>query len=248
METIRFKDLDITINSGELIGIIGPIGSGKTNILNKLSGIKKNTDILIDNKLLKQFTLDYKRKNIVCVSNNNIFNTPTPLSELRYYLYKIGMEIKEIDYRIKEFKDFFKLDNILKSDFEDMSLEDRNYIKILSLLIIKPSIFCIDDLLTYLNRDKKTNILNYIKANEITLLNITSDMEELFLYDKILVMNKGYKYDFDLSKNILKNEKLFKDLGLNMPFIYDLNIMLKEYGLINELHIVHKELIDLLWK
>ena len=158
------------------------------------------------------------------------------------------MEIKEIDYRIKEFKDFFKLDNILKSDFEDMSLEDRNYIKILSLLIIKPSIFCIDDLLTYLNRDKKTNILNYIKANEITLLNITSDMEELFLYDKILVMNKGYKYDFDLSKNILKNEKLFKDLGLNMPFIYDLNIMLKEYGLINELHIVHKELIDLLWK
>ena len=111
-----------------------------------------------------------------------------------------------------------------------------------------PSLFCIDDLLTYLELDRKIKILNYIKEKNITLLNVTSNMEELLYMDKILVMNKGKKEIFDKTEVVLDREDIFKDLGLSLPFIYDINNLLKSYELINDTHIIEKELVDLLWK
>ena len=137
---------------------------------------------------------------------------------------------------------------MINKNFINISTEDRIYIKILSLLIIVPSLFCIDDLLTYLELDRKIKILNYIKEKNITLLNVTSNMEELLYMDKILVMNKGKKEIFDKTEVVLDREDIFKDLGLSLPFIYDINNLLKSYELINDTHIIEKELVDLLWK
>ena len=73
-------------------------------------------------------------------------------------------------------------------------------------------------------------------------------MEELLLYDKILIMNKGKKELFNSTELVLKNESIFKELGLSLPFIYDINNMLMSYELIKENHYNSKELVDLLWK
>ena len=66
--------------------------------------------------------------------------------------------------------------------------------------------------------------------------------------DKILIMNKGKKEIYDKTDIVLSKEDIFKELGLSLPFIYDINNLLKSYELINENHIVIKELVDLLWK
>ena len=89
---------------------------------------------------------------------------------------------------------------------------------------------------------------NYFKEKNITLLNFTSNIEELLYMDKILVMNKGKKEIFDKTEVVLDREDIFKDLGLSLPFIYDINNLLKSYELINDTHIIEKELVDLLWK
>ena len=73
-------------------------------------------------------------------------------------------------------------------------------------------------------------------------------MEELLYMDKILIMNKGKKEIYDKIDIVLSKEEIFKELGLSLPFIYDINNLLKSYELINENHIVIKELVDLLWK
>ena len=245
MNKIHFKNLDVEVNNGELIGIIGALGSGKTYLLKKLCGKIKNDDIFIDNKSINEYSLDYKRKNIVSVLDYNIFNTDNVRSELCYYLEKINFDIDE---RLECFINYFKLDNIIDNDFIDLSVENRIFIKILSLLIIRPKLFSIDDLLTYLSTDKKNMILNYIKENNIILLCVTSNMEELLLFDKILVMDKGKKRLFDNRENVLNNEELFNELGLNLPFIYDINSLLKSYDLIDNNHIIYKELVDILWK
>lgn len=248
MKSITFKNLGITINSGELIGIIGPNGSGKTNFLKMICGRIKNDDINIDDYNINSYSLEYKRNNIVCVFDDNIYNTDNVKDELKYYLEKLMLNRDEIDNRIKDFIAYFNLEDLINKRFINLSTENRIYIKILSLLIIVPSLFCIDDLLTYLNKDKKVKILNYIKDKNITLLSVTSNMEELLLLDKVLVLNKGKKEVYDKTINVLENENLFKELGISLPFIYDINNMLKDYELINENHIVYRELVDLLWK
>ena len=248
MKSITFKNLDITINSGELVGIIGPNASGKTNFLKMICGRIKNEDINIDEYNINNYSLEYKRNNIVCVFDDNIYNTDNVKDELKYYLEKLFLNKDEIYNIINDFIEYFNLEDLLDKKFINLSTEDRIYIKILSLLAIVPSLFCIDDLLTYLNKDKKIKILNYIKDKNITLLSVSSNMEELLLLDKVLVLNKGKKEVYDKTVNVLENENLFKELGISLPFIYDINNMLKDYELINENHIVYRELVDLLWK
>lgn len=248
MKNITFKNLDIVVNSGELVGIIGPNGTGKTNFLKMICGRIRNDYISIDDRNINNYSLEYKKNNIVCVFDDNVYNTDNVSEELRYYLKKLMINGVEIENRIKDFVMFFNLESLINKKFINLSTEDRIYIKILSLLIVVPSLFCIDDLLTYLNKDKKIKILNYINNKNITLLCVTSNMEELLLFDKVLVLNKGKKEMYDKTINVLECESLFKELGIGLPFVYELNNMLKDYELINENHIIYRELVDLLWR
>ena len=97
MKNITFKNLDITINSGELIGIIGPNASGKTCLLRMISGRVQNDYINIDAKNINNYSLEYKRNNIVCVFDDNIYNTHCVRSELRYYLEKLFLREEKIN-------------------------------------------------------------------------------------------------------------------------------------------------------
>jgi len=245
VKNLYLKNLDVKINLGDLIGIVGSNASGKTVLLKKIMGRIKNTDIYLDDKNINEYDIDFKKNNIVCVFDDNLYNCSNVYDELKYYLEKLNIFYEE---RINDFISYFMLNDIIDKDFIDLDTESRVYIKILSLLIINPLIICIDDLLTYLSLENKTKVLNYIKENNITLLNVTSNMEELLMVDKMLVLSKGEKVIFDKIENVLKDEDVFKENGFELPYIYELNSLLKSYQLINEEHVVYKELVNMLWK
>ena len=247
MVNVNFKRYEVNVSSGELVSIIGANGSGKTTFIKRICGKLNNQDLFINNKSISEYSLDYKKHNIACVFSDNRYNTESFSLELEYYLVKL-FDKDECRDRINYFREYFNLDNIYNKKIIDLTNEDRVYLKILSLLIIKPIIFCIDDMLVYLSNEKKERILNYIKENDIILFSVISNMEEILKYDKVLVINKGEKELFDDVKNVLKDENLFKDLGLSLPFIYDISNLLKSYDLIENDHIIEKELVDVLWK
>lgn len=247
MVNVSFKRYEVNVSSGELVSIIGANGSGKTTFIKRICGKLNNQDLFINNKSISEYSLDYKKHNIACVFSDNRYNTESFSLELEYYLVKL-FDKDECRDRINYFREYFNLDNIYNKKIIDLTNEDRVYLKILSLLIIKPIIFCIDDMLVYLSNEKKERILNYIKENDIILFSVISNMEEILKYDKVLVINKGEKELFDDVKNVLKDENLFKELGLSLPFIYDISNLLKSYDLIKNDHIIEKELVDVLWK
>lgn len=247
MVNVSFKRYEVNVSSGELVSIIGANGSGKTTFIKRICGKLNNQDLFINNKSISEYSLDYKKHNIACVFSDNRYNTESFSLELEYYLVKLFVK-DECRDRINYFREYFNLDNIYNKKIIDLTNEDRVYLKILSLLIIKPIIFCIDDMLVYLSNEKKERILNYIKENDIILFSVISNMEEILKYDKVLVINKGEKELFDDVKNVLKDENLFKELGLSLPFIYDISNLLKSYDLIENDHIIEKELVDVLWK
>lgn len=247
MVNVSFKRYEVNVSSGELVSIIGANGSGKTTFIKRICGKLNNQDLFINNKSISEYSLDYKKHNIACVFSDNRYNTESFSLELEYYLVKL-FDKDECRDRINYFREYFNLDNIYNKKIIDITNEDRVYLKILSLLIIKPIIFCIDDMLVYLSNEKKERILNYIKENDIILFSVISNMEEILKYDKVLVINKGEKELFDDVKNVLKDENIFKELGLSLPFIYDISNLLKSYDLIENDHIIEKELVDVLWK
>ena len=248
IKKFSIKNMNIDINRGELIGVVGPNGSGKTHLLEMIIGRHNNREIYIDDKKITKYSIDYKRKNIVAVFNDDDFYTSSPKDEIRYFLNKVNYNNNDIDSKVVDFINYFNIGEILNKDYSDIDYEEKIYIKILSYLIINPSVFCLDDLLTFLSNERQKRILNYVKDKKIMLISSISNTNELKYYDKLIVLNKGRCIKYDTVSKILSNEQLFNELGLSIPFIYDINSMLKNYGLINESHLIEKDLVDILWK
>ena len=63
-----------------------------------------------------------------------------------------------------------------------------------------------------------------------------------------MILNKGKIVFNDLFNNIEKNDNIFNDLSIKLPFIVDLSIKLKLYNLIDKIYIDEKRMIKDIWK
>ena len=121
-------------------------------------------------------------------------------------------------------------------------------VKILSYALIKPSYIAIDDLLIDLNTRTKILLLNYLNSKEITLINVTSNMEDVLYTDYTLCLYDGISAIDGKTLDVLDNEKVLKRLGFDLPFMVDLSIQLQLYGLINRSYLNKEGMVDALWK
>ena len=96
-------------------------------------------------------------------------------------------------------------------------------------------------------KNAKKKIFKYIKDTKISLINISSNIDEIvysnyayFLYEGNIVM------EGDII-SCLKEEKLLKRLGFNLPFIIDLSTQLKYYNVLDKIYCDEKEMVDAIW-
>ncbi len=124
---------------------------------------------------------------------------------------------------------------------------DNLKITILDNLNNKSDVYVFLNVLTYLDNEFKKRVINYLKEQNKIIINYTEDIEEALLLNYIIVIHdnkiimEGYKED------ILKEEKILKKLGFNLPFIVELSNGLKYYGLVNKLYYDNESLVSDLW-
>ena len=124
---------------------------------------------------------------------------------------------------------------------------DNLKITILDNLNNKSDVYVFLNVLTYLDNEFKKRVINYLKEQNKIIINYTEDIEEALLLNYIIVIHdnkiimEGYKED------ILKEEKILKKLGFNLPFIVELSNGLKYYGLIDKLYYDNESLVSDLW-
>ena len=148
----------------------------------------------------------------------------------------------------------FKIEDILSEKVSDLIVEEQIYLKVIIVLNIlekeesfKSPAIIFDDVLSFLPNDYKKIILKYIKDNEISLINFTSDVEEVLDSKYLIVLStKGVAIEGS-AKSVLKEEKLLKRMGFSLPFIYDLALQLKEYGIVDKEYYSISKLVSDLW-
>lgn len=248
MKMIEFKDFNLAIKLTNLINVIGRPSSGKTNLLKMLINQLYNPNIYIDGKRIDEYSLDYKRKNIAAAMHNFNFNTEYVNEELLYYQDIVEID-KNISFKqIANFVKYFSLEEIIETKIEYLKRSEKALLKILSLLIIKPKLLGIDTLLEYLSNEDKLKIIKYAKENKISILNVTSDPEELLLGTHIIVVNNFKVESYETTKRTLKNEKLLLSAGFDLPFIVSLSNGLNSYELIKKTFYEKEGLVEELWK
>ena len=244
-----FKNLNFLLRKGKTLSIIGTPGSGKTTLLRILNGeLSYEGEVLINGIEVNFNNFNALRKCIAVVYRETSFITELVKDELRYSLENLNIDPNVIKEKIRELNDFFGINKIFNKSINNLSLNDRTLIKILSYAITEPTYIAIDDLLIDLDIRTKILLLNYLNSKNIMLINVTTNMEDVLYTDYTICLYNGISAIDGRTLEVLKNEKILKRLGLSLPFIMDLSIQLELYGLINKTYLNKEGLVKNLWK
>lgn len=203
----------------------------------KLNLYKRNTTIIstLDSDLL--FLLnELRNKGYDHVSIYTAFSTDTVIKELGLF--------SESDALLNE----FQCQNLKNKAIKDLSMDEKALIKLILELSKNKDCLVFFDVLTYLDKEQKEKIINYIKRKNITLINITSNEEEYLINEYMIVLNNKMVALEGETLLVLEHEKILKRLGFSIPFAIDISLQLKAYGLIDKVFTNYKELVGELWK
>ena len=238
-----FKNLNFVLKKDKTLSIIGGTASGKTTLLKILDGqLEFDGEVLINNKAIS------KENNIVVIFSASEFTEKIVKDELQYEMNLAQISNSKIEKKFDELNDFFNINRILNKRIEDLEKNDKTLVKIISKVLLKPKYIALDNLLINLNTRTKILLLNYLNSNDILLINVTSNMEEVLYTDYVLCLYDGISAIDGKTIEVLKQEKILKRLGFSLPFMVDLSIQLKLYGLIKKMCLNKEAMVKQLWK
>ena len=248
-----FKDLNLEIKEKKFTSIIGSNKSGKTMLTKIISAIIPTFDkcILDGISLNKENVLKYITKlGIISNDFNNQFLFKKVKDELYYPLINLGYKDHKIEKRINELTDFFEINYILNKDIDDLNNIEKLKLLLVLALLHNPKIIVLDDVFYNLDINNQEFIINKLlelKKKGLTILNITSKLDTIYESDNIYIL-KDYKIEEINNKEELFNYNTLSKLGLEIPFIIDLSLKLKEDNIIDKIYYKLDELENTLWK
>lgn len=251
-DTVIFSNINLNIQKKDYISIIGLNKSGKTTLTKLLCAVIPTDNIFSINSLSlnKQTVLDYI-ENIGVVSNSlNIFLTKKVKDELILPLKNLGYNKLKIDKIINNLTTFFEIENLLSKNINELTKDESIYLQVIISLVHNPEILILDDAFLSLSLPLKEKILLKLKQlnkDGLTIINITSDLETIYDSNKVYLLNNQKIEELGNVEQVFQEDNYLRKLGFRIPFIIDLSIKLKFYGLLDKIYYNLEELEENLW-
>lgn len=248
-------DFSLNIEKGSWVSIVGPNGSGKSTLVRILAGlIKTKCDIEVDGIKIDERNIIKARLKMGFIFDNpdNIFVGETVRDDIAFGLENLNLPKTEIIRRINDVTELLELKNILDKDPHRLSGGEKQKVALASILVMNAKIIVLDDALSMINPFEKKELLKVLKklhdTTDLTIITISSNLEEVLMADKLVVMNYGIKVIEGDTSEILKQESIFIEVGMRPPFMVDLSLKLKDYDLVNDITLDMKDLVNKLWQ
>ncbi len=137
----------------------------------------------------------------------------------------------------------------LLNKLEDYTIiNNKSYLELEEMIYNYPSkTICFNNTLYCYNTKEKENIFNKLKMRNVNYINITSNIEDTLNSDYIYVYYNNELIMEGKTLDILKEEKILKRLGFNLPFTVNLSLQLMYYNVLNEIYTDNRKLVDKLW-
>ncbi len=243
-ETAALDDVSLSVDKGELIGIIGHTGSGKSTLIQHFNGLLQahSGKVLIDGK---DIWSKENKKNIrqVRFAVGLCFQYPeyqifeeSVYKEIAFGPKQMGLDEAEIDRRVKESIEFVGIspDLLGKSPF-DLSGGQKRRIAIASVIAMEPTVLVLDEPCAGLDPNGRDTILNLIRDYQSrkgnTVILVSHSMEDVAkLCNKVIVMNQGKIAMYGSVDEVYSRGEEIKNMGLNVPEITDIFLKLKASG------------------
>ncbi len=233
--TMPLKDVNVEINKGEVVSIIGPSGTGKSTLLRCINRLEEPTSgkILIDGTDIgaKDCHLNLVRQKMGMVFQNfNLFNHMNIVENIMYAPMKLlGMTKEDAYNRAMKLLKIVSLEEKELSSPDELSGGQKQRIAIARALAMKPEILLFDEPTSALDPIMVGEVLEVIKrlAQEgLTMVIVTHEMRiAKSVSSRILYLDQGVVYEEGTPDEIFNNPK--KDL--TRRFIYGQDMVIKEF-------------------
>lgn len=217
-DNIILKDINLYINRGEVVSLIGPSGSGKSTILRCIVDLESITsgEILIEGNNLADKNIDKKIKKEMLLKTGMVFQTFNlfPHLSVRNNIVKTLKLVKKIDTSeaeaiTKKMLDLVGLSDKMNSFPNELSGGQKQRVAIARALALQPDILLFDEPTSALDPELVKEVLDIIrklKEQKITMLIVSHEMNFVReISDRVVVMEKGKILETGTSQQIFEN-------------------------------------------
>lgn len=246
-ELQALKDINLVIEDGQFIGIIGHTGSGKSTLIQHLNGLMKATTggIYYNGEDVNEKDFDKKKLRskvglVFQYPEHQLFEVNV-FEDVCFGPRNLGLPERDVQLRAFEALRMvgFEEELFYQSPFE-LSGGQKRRVAIAGVLAMKPDILILDEPTAGLDPKGRDEILDQIKklheTTNMTVILVSHSMEDIAKYaERLIVMNQGQVMYDDTPKEVFKHYLELEEMGLAAPQVTYIMNKLKEKGIpVNE--------------
>ena len=241
-EQHALRGVSLEIGAGELIGIIGHTGSGKSTLVQHLNGLLRphGGRILLDGKDIWE---NPKKIRDVRFRVGMVFQYPehqlfedTIYKDIAFGPRNMGLSEAEIDARVRQAAAYVGLtDEMLAKSPFDLSGGENRRAAIAGVMAMEPEVLILDEPTAGLDPRGREQILalirEYQQSRGTTVLLVTHSMEDVArVADRVLVMDHGQAAMLDTVAAVFSRAAELERIGLTVPAVTKILLLLREKG------------------
>ena len=242
-EKTAVDHVNLEIEEGAFVGIIGHTGSGKSTLIQHFNGLIRptsgkiyldGTDIWADKTNIRQ--VRFQVGLVFQYPEYQIFED-TVYKDIAFGPRNMGLSEAEIKERVEETAALVGLTQaqLTQSPF-DLSGGQKRRVAIAGVMALRPKVLILDEPTAGLDPKGREDILReirrYHKETGRTVLLVSHSMEDMAnCAEKILVMNAGKVFCYDTVENVFRQAKALQEIGLAVPQITRVCMQLREQGI-----------------
>ena len=245
-EKVALSDINLSIEEGQFVGIVGATGSGKSTLIQHLNGLvkiqdKKKSSVVVngmsatDKKTLKN--LRFEVGMVFQYPEYQLF-ADTVEKDVAFGPKNMKLEKDEIDRRVRRAIEVVGLDYDAfahRSPF-DLSGGEKRRVAIAGVIAMEPKILVLDEPVAGLDPQGREEILALVKKlqKEVspTVIMVSHNMDDIaVIADRIVALKDGKLIADGTPKEVFSNRKLIEDAGLDVPCSTRISDMLIARGI-----------------
>ena len=256
-EKLILKDLNLNIESGDFVAILGHNGSGKSTLAKLLNGLLQPTsgDVIVDGLNTKnEETIWQLRSNTGMVFQNpdNQIVATIVEEDVAFGPENLGIETEEIRKRVDQALKSVGMSEYARRAPHMLSGGQKQRIAIAGILAISPKYIILDEptaMLDPVGRKEVMSTIEYLnKEEKKTIILITHYMDEAARANRLVVMEKGQIVIDEKPREVFSHVDKIKEIGLDVPQVTELAWELNKEGFdINTKILNTDELVGELW-
>lgn len=227
---VALNDVSLTIEDGELIGLLGHTGSGKTTLVQHLNGLIKPTSgrVVVDGLDLTQkgVSLLEVRKKVGLVFQYPEYQLfeETVARDIAFGPRNMGLDAEEIDRRVRGamLQVGLNYDEVAERSPFELSGGQMRRVAIAGVLAMRPRVLILDEPTAGLDPAGRNSILQMIRdlhaAGGLTVIMVSHSMDDIStLATRLVVMSRGELVMTGTPREVFTQQEKLRSIGLGVP-------------------------------